>query len=130
MPLFSISLHILRHYQATFIWVFPLYPSRQGGEYLGNFVPNLTHLPASAGKTKEHNRVLYANCTRNSIRGSMTLHQLPPLFSAKSEDRKLYTIASSSGKNSPTFPTCHLFELDEPNVMEINLSELILTSFN
>jgi hypothetical protein len=31
--------------------------------------------------------------------------------------------------NSPSFPTCHLFEVLEPNVMEINLSELTLTSF-
>jgi hypothetical protein len=32
--------------------------------------------------------------------------------------------------NSPTVPACHLFELLEPNLMEINLSELTLTSFN
>jgi hypothetical protein len=32
--------------------------------------------------------------------------------------------------NSPTFPACHLFEVLEPNLMEINLSELTLTSFN
>jgi hypothetical protein len=32
--------------------------------------------------------------------------------------------------NSPTFPTCHLFEVLEPNLMKINLSELTLTSLN
>jgi hypothetical protein len=32
--------------------------------------------------------------------------------------------------NSPTFPACHLFEVLGPNLMELNLSELILTSFN
>jgi hypothetical protein len=32
--------------------------------------------------------------------------------------------------NSPAFPTCHLFEVLEPNLMEINLSEFTLTSFN
>jgi hypothetical protein len=29
--------------------------------------------------------------------------------------------------NSRTFPTCHLFEVLEPNLMEFNLSELTLT---
>jgi hypothetical protein len=28
--------------------------------------------------------------------------------------------------NSPTFPTCHLFELLELSLMELNLSELTL----
>jgi hypothetical protein len=32
--------------------------------------------------------------------------------------------------NSRTFPTCHLLEVLEPNLMELNLSELTLTSFN
>jgi hypothetical protein len=32
--------------------------------------------------------------------------------------------------NSPAFPTCHLFEVLEPNLMELNLSELTLTLFN
>jgi hypothetical protein len=32
--------------------------------------------------------------------------------------------------NSPTFPTCHLFEVLELNLMEINLSELTSTSFH
>jgi hypothetical protein len=32
--------------------------------------------------------------------------------------------------NSPTFPTCHLLEVLEPNLMQLNLSELTLTSFN
>jgi hypothetical protein len=35
------------------------------------------------------------------------------------------------GRNSSSiFPTCHLFEVLETNLMELNLSELILTSFN
>jgi hypothetical protein len=29
-----------------------------------------------------------------------------------------------------TFPTCHLFEVLEPNVVELNISELTLISFN
>jgi hypothetical protein len=32
--------------------------------------------------------------------------------------------------NLPTFPTCHLFEVLEPNLMEHNLRELTLTLFN
>jgi hypothetical protein len=36
----------------------------------------------------------------------------------------------SSGKNVPTFPICHLFGVVEPNLMELNLSDLALTSFN
>jgi hypothetical protein len=32
--------------------------------------------------------------------------------------------------NSLTFPTCHLFEVIAPNLMERNLSELTLTVFN
>jgi hypothetical protein len=31
--------------------------------------------------------------------------------------------------NSPTFPTCILFEVLEPNLMELNLSEINLTEF-
>jgi hypothetical protein len=32
--------------------------------------------------------------------------------------------------NLPTFPICHLCEVLEPNLMELNLSDLTLTSFN
>jgi hypothetical protein len=32
--------------------------------------------------------------------------------------------------NSPPFSTCHLFEVPEPNLMELNLCELTLISFN
>jgi hypothetical protein len=32
--------------------------------------------------------------------------------------------------NLPTFPTCHLFEVLEPTLMEPKLSELTLTSLN
>jgi hypothetical protein len=32
--------------------------------------------------------------------------------------------------NSHTFPTCNLFEVLEPNLMEFNLSEVTLTSFD
>jgi hypothetical protein len=40
----------------------------------------------------------------------------------------LRSITRSSGKNySPTFPACHLFEVLEPHLMELNLSELTFT---
>jgi hypothetical protein len=31
---------------------------------------------------------------------------------------------------SPTSSTCHLFEVLEPNLIEVNISELTLTSFS
>jgi hypothetical protein len=41
--------------------------------------------------------------------------------------QKKGVLGRTNSPNSPTFPASHLFEVLEPNLMEINLSELTLT---